>query len=86
MNNAERIQEMEKRFTDAFQPKHLQIIDDSAKHIGHAGSRDGAGHFTVVIDAQMLNELSRVRAHQAVYAVVKDLIPQEIHALQIQMP
>lgn len=69
----------------AFSPTQLEIIDDSAKHIGHAGSRDGAGHFTVNIAAECLNTISRVDAHRKIYEALADFFPKEIHALQIKL-
>lgn len=71
------------RLTTALQLTHLEIIDDSAKHVGHPGSRDGAGHYTVKIASPDFNHLSRVEVHRKVYEVLGDLIPAKIHALRI---
>lgn len=66
-----------------FSPVDLEILDDSDKHIGHAGSKDGAGHFTVKIRAESLSKLSRIEAHKCIYQALLDLIPHKIHALRI---
>lgn len=81
----QRIPLIEERLRAAFAPVMLEVIDDSAQHIGHAGSRDGAGHYTVVIAAACFDGLSRVDAHRKIYAVLADLIPREIHALRIDI-
>jgi BolA protein len=68
-----------------FNPTHLEVIDDNAKHRGHVGSRDGAGHYTVIIAAESFAGKRRVAVHKEVYAALADLIPKEIHALVIKI-
>ena len=83
MSPEERIDIINDRLLKKFSPTKLEVIDDSHKHVGHAGSKDGAGHYTVIICSDELKKLSRVAAHRAVYDCLKDLIPHEIHALSI---
>ena len=83
--NTQRINEIEKRIRAALQPTYLEIIDDSAKHRGHAGAASGAGHFSVIISAAQFEGLSLIACHRKVYEAVGDFIPKEIHALQIQV-
>ena len=73
------------RLQKRFSPTRLEIIDDSAKHIGHAGSRDGAGHYTVIISADCFGGKGRVAIHRDIYQELQDLIPGEVHALQIKV-
>lgn len=68
---------------EVLQPTVLEIIDDSAKHVGHPGSRDGAGHYTIKIASPLFLNLSRLEIHRKVYEAIGDLIPEKIHALQI---
>lgn len=72
------------RLTAAFSPAQLEVINESQQHIGHAGAQGGAGHYAVHIIAQAFTGLSLVQRHQRVYDVLKDLIPNEIHALKIK--
>lgn len=70
----------------ALQPSHLTVIDQSAEHAGHAGAlQSGGGHFRVEISAADLQGMSKVAAHQKVYALIQDLIPSEIHAISIRI-
>lgn len=78
-----RITKIQQRLKDAFSPHQLEVIDDSAQHVGHHGAEGGAGHYTVKIAADCFNGLSRVESHRKVYTVLNDLIPHEIHALKI---
>ena len=83
MNNSERIIEIKKRLEKAFSPLQLEIYDDSAQHVGHAGSQGGAGHYTITIKALCFKDLSRLDIHREIYRVLNDLIPTQIHALRI---
>jgi BolA protein len=83
MTNTDRSQIITTRLQAAFTPTALWVEDESHLHIGHAGSASGAGHFHVHIQAAGLSGLSRLQAHRAIYAVLADLIPDEIHALSI---
>jgi BolA family transcriptional regulator, general stress-responsive regulator len=65
-------------------PLALEVVDDSAKHAGHAGARGGAGHFDVTVVSERFNGLSQVARHRLVYGLLADLIPQKIHALAIR--
>jgi len=79
---AERIREMlERRLT----PASVHVIDDSARHAGHAGVREsGGGHFTVHIVAACFAGLSRLERHRLVYQALKDDFGPMIHALSIR--
>ncbi len=85
MQPHERIELMKLRLQNTFSPTQLDIIDDSEKHRGHAGSRDGAGHYTVIIKADSLQHKSRIEVHREIYQALADMIPTEIHALQIKV-
>ncbi len=81
----DRVAIITERLQKAFSPSQLQVIDDSEKHKGHAGSAGGAGHYTIIISAPCLANLSKVAAHRKIYEVLNDMIPHEIHALQIKI-
>jgi BolA protein len=81
----QRIEIIKQRLEATFSPTHLEVIDDSAKHIGHRGAEGGAGHYTVVISATAFSGLSRVIIHRKIYEALNDMIPHEIHALQIKI-
>lgn len=77
--------EIEKRLRAALAPSHLAVINDSAKHQGHAGD-DGSGesHFTVEIEARSFAGLSRLDRQRAVNAALGDLMHERVHALAIR--
>jgi BolA family transcriptional regulator, general stress-responsive regulator len=66
----------------AFLPTHLDIIDDSHQHAGHAGARSG-GHFTVRIVSEAFAGKTLVQRHRMVYQALLELMSSDIHALSI---
>ena len=57
----------------ALTPHSLEIVDDSARHVGHAGAR-GGGHFRVTLVAEAFRGRSRLERHRLVYEAVAPLI------------
>jgi BolA protein len=80
----DRIDKIRERITNALQPDALEIVDDSHKHVGHAGARDGRGHFQVTIVSDKFRDLSPIQCHRLVYDAVGDLLETDIHALSIK--
>ena len=77
--------EMERLLNEAFEPTRLDVINDSAKHSGHAGD-DGSGesHFTVVIEATAFAGKSRLERQRMVNSALGDIPGERVHALSIQ--
>lgn len=67
----------------AFRPQALEVVDDSHKHAGHAGARDGRGHFAVKIVSPAFAGMAPLARHRAVYAALGEMMQSDIHALQI---
>ncbi len=68
----------------ALAPDSLDVIDDSHRHAGHAGARDGRGHFKVNIVSRAFAGLAPLARHRKVYAALGPLMQSDIHALSIQ--
>ena len=71
------------RLEQRFAPLELEILDDSAAHHGHAGARDGRGHFAVRIVAPDFAGHRLLERHRMVYAALGELMQTDIHALSI---
>ena len=80
---AERVQQIQARLEAAFSPSHLQVKDQSHLHAGHAGARDGMGHFEATIIADAFAGKSRIERHRLVYAALGSMMQSDIHALKI---
>jgi BolA protein len=77
---------MRRKLTAAFAPVHLEIDDESGRHIGHAGHRPGRQtHFHVKIISDAFAGLTKLACHRAVYAVLADDMQEGgIHALALE--
>ena len=81
----QRVEAIRLRLQTALAPTVLEIVDDSHRHAGHAGARDGRGHFSVRIASPAFAGLSPVARHRAVYDALGDLMQTDIHALSIHV-
>jgi BolA protein len=77
--------EMETLLQHAFIPTRLDVINDSARHHGHAGD-DGSGesHFTVVIESVAFEGKSRLERQRMVNRALGDIPGYRVHALAIK--
>jgi BolA protein len=62
----------------------VEVFDDSREHAGHAGAKEGGGHFQLVIVSRQFAGKSAVARHRLVYDALADLMPKRIHALAIR--
>ena len=80
---AERI---ETKLRAAFRPERLQVIDESHRHQGHSGWREGGEtHFRVEMTCDAFREMSRIERQRAVHAVLKEELTAGIHALALSL-
>ncbi len=69
----------------AFQPTRLDLQDDSDRHAGHMGAHpQGESHFNLTIEAPAFAGMSRVARQRAVYAVLKEELSGQLHALSVK--
>jgi BolA protein len=72
------------RLTAAFEPERLDLVDESARHVGHAGARpEGESHFRLEIVAEAFAGKGRLERQRLVYAALGELMQGEVHALSI---
>ena len=80
----ERLEKIRQRLLQDLAPSELRISDDSDKHVGHPGARDGLGHYSVRIVSEQFQGKSRIERHRMVFSVLGTLMQTDIHALQIE--
>lgn len=80
----DRIAHIEAALRAALPVVFLQVIDDSHLHAGHAGARDGRGHYRVRIVSDAFAGLRAVARHQLIYRALGPLMQTDIHALGIE--
>ena len=81
---SERIARMRALLERELAPLELSIEDDSHKHVGHAGARDGRGHFSVRVVSAAFAGLPLLARHRRIYAALGEMMQTDIHALAIQ--
>ncbi len=76
---------IEGKLRDAFQPRRLNIVDESHRHAGHAGARpEGETHFRLEIVTDAFDGKSRVERQRMVYDVLAEEIRNHVHALSLK--
>jgi BolA protein len=81
--SSERVAEIESLLQEAFQPSHLLVKDQSHLHVGHAGAKDGRGHFDVTIVSNAFEGKRPLARHRLIYDALGALMETDIHALRI---
>lgn len=83
MNKLQRINKI-KQHLQQLEPVKIQVIDESAQHIGHPGAQDGRGHYAVKIVSHQFDDKTHLQRHQMIYQALSKLMQTEIHALKIK--
>ena len=79
---AERIR---RKLVDAFAPERLDVDDESARHQGHAGAREGGeSHFSVTVVSSAFSGIGRVERQRRVYAALSEELAGPVHALSLR--
>jgi BolA protein len=74
------------RLQQTLAPTQLEVLDESAAHLGHAG-QDGSGagtHFRVRIASPLFAGRPKVASHRLVYDALRDFLDHGLHALAIE--
>ena len=81
-----RAEQITTRLKDAFDPEHLDVVDESEMHRGHAGFQEGGeSHFRVKMVSVALAGQSRIAQHRAVHTAIGKQLMGEIHALALDL-
>jgi BolA protein len=81
MSVEDRIRE---KLTKAFAPAALEIVNDSARHAGHAGSpQTGESHFSIKVVSASFAGKSRLERHRMVNEVLAEELKDKVHALAV---
>src|SRR5436305_11516052 len=76
--------DIRRKLTEALAPAELEVIDESARHAGHAGARpEGETHFRVRIVSPAFAGMNRVARQRRVHDVLADELRTRVHALSI---
>ncbi len=77
---------IEAKLQNAFTPELLEVIDESERHRGHSGWREGGEtHFRVRVVSAFFAGMSRVDRHRAINGCLGDELASSVHALAIEV-
>lgn len=79
-----RVAVLGERLSQAFAAESIDVRDDSDRHVGHEGARDGRGHFFVRLVSAQFEGQSLLARHRAIYAALGSLMQTDIHALALE--
>jgi len=79
----QRVATIERMLRAALAPDELLVKDQSHLHVGHAGAREGKGHFEVTIVSDQFSGVNRIARHRMVYDALGVFMDSDIHALRI---
>jgi BolA protein len=79
-NTAEKI---ERKMKEALGAVHVEVIDESWKHAGHAGAASGGGHFILRVVSERFEGVPLIERNRMVFRALEEEMGSEIHALVI---
>jgi BolA protein len=72
------------RLTAALDPVLLDVVDESDRHAGHAGAREGGGtHYRVRVVSAQFERRNRVERHRMIYSLLTAEFADGLHALAL---
>lgn len=79
-----RIERIRAALQSALAPSRLELVDESHRHAGHEGARDGRGHFAVTVVSEAFRGEPMLARHRRVYAAMGEMMQTDIHALSVR--
>ena len=75
---------IETKLKERLEASHVEVVDESHLHVGHAGAASGGGHFRALVVADRFDGQNAVARQRQVYSALDDEMGSEIHALSIR--
>jgi BolA protein len=75
---------IERKLAERLAAVHVEVVDESHLHLGHAGAASGAGHFRALVVSPRFEGVGLVAAQRLVYEALADEMGSAIHALSVR--
>ena len=76
--------EMIREKLSVLEPVKIEILDESARHAGHAGAKSGGGHYLLTIVSPKFAGKSALERHRLIYTALQEMMHKNIHALSVK--
>ncbi len=74
-----------RKLAQGLHPIVLKVVNDSARHAGHAGDNGtGESHFNVFVVSMRFHGVNRIGRQRLVYDLLKEELEQGLHALSVK--
>ena len=83
-NTPDRRSRIETTLRASLQPDHLEVVDESHLHAGHAGARAGGGHYRLLVVSDRFEGVGLIQRQRLVYSALGAEMGGEIHALAMK--
>ena len=77
--------EVKKKISKKINPEDIILIDNSHLHSKHKSFDVNKFHLKIIIKSKALKKMSKIEAHKAIFATLKDEMQNKIHALEIEI-
>ena len=84
METSDRQSRITTTLRECLEPVHIEVVDESHLHVGHAGAKSGAGHYRVIIVSDRFEGMSRIERQRLVYGALSEEMGPDIHALSMK--
>jgi BolA protein len=78
------VERIESILRERFAPAHLEVLDESVRHVGHAGAAGGGGHYVVVLVCDEFRGQPRLARHRLIYDALAPMMRGDVHALALR--
>ncbi len=75
---------IERMMKEKFLAVHVEIVDETWKHAGHAGAASGGGHFNMVVVSERFEGINLLERNRLIYGALEEEMKGEIHALALK--
>ena len=75
---------IEQKIREALAASHVEVIDESWKHAGHAGAAAGGGHFILSVVSDRFEGISLLDRNRLVFQILDQELKGAIHALTVK--
>jgi BolA protein len=81
---SETVKKIDSLLRSKLSPLHLEILDESGQHVGHAGALSGGGHYRLILVSAAFEGKTLIEQHRMVNEALRELFKKEIHALALE--